>query len=578
MNLLAAYTDDGDRTVHGGPGNSPQTGHHHGAHERVRRGRLGEGNLAGLGHLLRFMLRRDRLWLPIWVIALSALTAYFANAIAVVMDSDSLQAMTAFSKNPVMALITGPGYGLDQVTIPRFIVGMYGVFLMIGAALMSILTVSRHTRAEEQTGRAELVRAGVTGRHTQLIAALALTVFMNLLLSAGMAAAFGFSQAEPDSWSATVLFTVGIGAVGCVFAAVTAVTVQLSAFARAASAMAGAVLALSFVLRGIGDMSHVSGGSLDWLSWLSPLGWSQQTASFTLDRWWPLLYSVGLFAVLVVVAVVLQSRRDLGAGIVAERLGRSQAGPLLSTSFGLALRLQASSLIWWSMSMLVMGVVFGSFTGPMDEGAAGMPPEILSIMGGRSGIVDGYLGYMALYFAIIVAAYAVVAAGGLRSEESSFHTEPVLATAVSRAGWLASWAVVTLFGAGWLMAMAGLGEGVGAAMSMDDWSLLWPTLLGHLAQAPSIWALLGFAYLLYGFAPRLMSLSWNVFGASAVLALFGGLMQLDDAILDLSLFTHIGQYPAQDLSAEAVLWLVGIAVVLVGAGMVGFRRRDLVTA
>ncbi|TNM54150.1 ABC transporter permease [Brevibacterium sediminis] len=534
--------------------------------------------MAGLGHLLKFMLRRDRLWLPIWVLALSALTAYFANAIAVVMDSDSLQAMTAFAKNPVMALITGPGYGLDQVTIPRFIVGMYGVFLMIGAALMSILTISRHTRAEEQTGRAELVRAGVTGRHTQLIAALALTVFMNLLLSAGMAAAFGFSQAEPDSWSATMLFTVGIGAVGCVFAAVTAVTVQLSAFARAASSMAGAVLALSFVLRGIGDMSHVSGGGLDWLSWLSPLGWAQQTAPFTLDRWWPLLYSAGLFTVLVVAAAMLQSRRDLGAGIVAERLGRSQAGPLLSTPLGLALCLQASSLIWWSMSMLVMGVVFGSFTGPMDEGAAGMPPEILSIMGGRSGIVDGYLGYMALYFAIIVAAYAVIAAGGLRSEESSFHTEPVLATAVSRSGWLASWAMVTLVGAGWLMGMAGLGEGVGAAMSMDDWSLVWPTLLGHLAQAPSIWALLGFAYLLYGLAPRLMSLSWIVFGASAVLALFGGLMQLDDAVLDLSLFTHIGQYPAQDLSAEAVLWLAGIAVVLVGAGILGFRRRDLVTA
>ncbi|WP_227492624.1 ABC transporter permease [Brevibacterium sp. CFH 10365] len=578
MNLLAAHTEAGDRPVHGGATTARRSGRHHGAHERERGGRLGESSLAGLGHLLRFMLRRDRLWLPIWVLALSALTAYFANAIAVVMDSDSLQAMTAFAKNPVMALITGPGYGLDQVTIPRFIVGMYGVFLMIGSALMSILTVSRHTRAEEQTGRAELVRAGVTGRHTQLIAALVLTVFMNVLLSAGMAAAFGFSQAEPKSWSATFLFAVGIGAVGCVFAAVAAVTVQLSAFARAASSMAGAVLALGFVIRGIGDMSAVSGGSLDWLSWLSPFGWAQQTAPFTLDRWWPLLYSAGLFAVLLVVAVVLQSRRDLGAGIVAERLGRSQAGPLLATPLGLALRLQASNLIWWSISMLVMGVVFGSFTAAMDEGAAGMPPEILAIMGGRSGIVDGYLGYMALYFAIIVAAYAVIAAGGLRSEESAFHTDPVLATAVSRNGWLASWAAVTLAGAGWLMGTAGLGEGLGAAVSMDDWSLLWPTTLGHLAQTPSIWALLGFAYLLYGFAPRLMSLSWIVFGASAVLALFGGMMQLDDAVLDLSLFTHIGQYPAQDLSAEAVLWFVGIAVVLVGAGTVGFRRRDLVTA
>src|SRR5699024_2506864 len=195
------------------------------------------------------MLRRDRLWLPIWVLSLTALTAYFANAIAVVMDGDSLQAMTVLSKNPVMALITGPGYGLDEATVPRFVVGMYGVFLMIGAALMSILTVSRHTRTEEQTGRAELVRANVTGRHT--------------LLSACMAAAFHFSEAAPEPLSSTLLFTIGIGAAGCVFAAVAAVTAQLSPFARAASGMAGAVLTVSFVIRGIGDMSAVSGGGLE---------------------------------------------------------------------------------------------------------------------------------------------------------------------------------------------------------------------------------------------------------------------------------------------------------------------------
>ena len=578
MNLLAAHTDDEDRPVHGGAATAPRSGRHHGAHEREGGGRLGEGNLAGLGHLLRFMLRRDRLWLPIWVLSLAALTAYFANAIAVVMDGDSLQAMTVLAKNPVMALITGPGYGLDEVTVPRFIVGMYGVFLMLGAALMSILTVSRHTRAEEESGRAELIRAGVTGRHTQLIAALILTVIMNVLLTAAMAAAFQFSQAEPDPLSSTLLFAVSVGVVGCVFAAVTAVTVQLSAFARAASSMAGAVLGLSFVLRGIGDMSDVSGGDLAWLSWLSPLGWSQQTAAFTLDRRWPLLYSVGLFAVLIVAALLLQSRRDLGAGIVAERLGRAHAGSMLSTPLGLALRLQSTNLAWWSFSMLVMGGVFGSFTGAMDESAADMPPEIIAIMGGRSGIVDGYLGYMALYFAIIVAAYAIIAAGGLRTEETAFRTEPVLATAVSRSGWLVSWAGVTLFGSAWLMFMAGIGEGLGAAVSMDDWSLLWPTVVGHLAQAPALWALLGFAYLLYGLAPRLMGLSWVVFAASAVLALFGQLLKLDDAVLDLSLFTHIGQYPAQDLSAEAVLWFVVIAGVLVGAGLVGFRRRDLVTA
>src|SRR5699024_2356886 len=158
----------------------------------------------------------------------------------------------------------------------------------------------------------------------------------------------------------------------------------------------------SFVIRGIGDMLAVSGGGLERLSRFSPLGWAQQTAPLTLDRWRPLLYSAGLFAALVALPLILQSRRDLSVGIVDERPGRAHPRPGLSTPLALAFRLQRTNLMWWSLGVLLMGVVFGSFTGAMDESAADMPEEILQVMGGRSGLVDGYLGYMALYFAMIV--------------------------------------------------------------------------------------------------------------------------------------------------------------------------------
>ena len=283
-------------------------------------------NLSGLGTMLRFMLRRDRLRLPLWVLGLTVMTAYFANAIAVVLEGSSLESMMVFAQNPVMGIITGPGYGFDDITVPRFVVGMYGVFLMLGAALMGILTISRHTRSEEQTGRAELIRANVTGRHTQLIAALVLAVLMSALTSLGMAVAFYFSQAEPRPFSSALLFGVSVGSVGVVFAGVAAVTAQLSAFARACSGIAGAVLAAFFIVRGLGDMSAVQDGDLDWLSWLSPLGWAQQTAPFTLDRWWPLWLSAGFFVLLVALALTLQSRRDLAAGILPDRLGRPDGG------------------------------------------------------------------------------------------------------------------------------------------------------------------------------------------------------------------------------------------------------------
>lgn len=545
-----------------------------GGHSKDRAG----SEMTGLWTLLRLMGRRDRWRAPIWILSLAALTAYFANAIAVIMDEDTLASMVVFAKNPVMGLITGPGYGMDEITIPRFVVGMYGIFLMLGAALMSITTMTRHTRAEEQTGRAELLRANVTGRHTQLLAALALTLVMNLAAGVLMTLTFFFSEANPDPFSSALLFGASISAAGCVFAAITGVTVQLSSFARAASGMAGAVLAAAFVVRGLGDMSAVSGGDLKWLSWLSPLGWSQQTAPYTLDRWTPLLLSVVAIAILIPVSLLLQSRRDLSAGIFADRLGRAHASPVLSTSTGLALRLQRSSLFWWSIGVFAMALVFGSFTGTMRDGAAGMPPEILDLMGGPRGIVDGYMGYMALYFAMIVAAYAIIASSGLRAEETGLRAEPVIATAVGRGRWVMSWTLVTMLGSLWLMALAGVAEGLGAAASTGDWSLMGPAVLGHVAQTASVWALLGLALALYGAAPRLQGLTWIVFVYGAGMALFGQMMDLDDAVLDTSVFVHIGQYPAQDLSAGAVVALTVATAVLLALGVIGFRRRDLITA
>src|SRR5699024_332933 len=111
----------------------------------------------------------------------------------------ALESFADLATNPIMALIGGPGYGFDDITVGRLLVGLYGAYLMIGAALMSILTISRHTRVEEQSGRAELVRAGVVGRHAQLSAALLLTAIMNLTMSLLMAAVFQGSPVEPGS-------------------------------------------------------------------------------------------------------------------------------------------------------------------------------------------------------------------------------------------------------------------------------------------------------------------------------------------------------------------------------------------
>lgn len=541
------------------------------------RGEVRPQPLSGTGTMLRFMLRRDRIRFPAWVLGLSLMLAYFANALGLLLDDEALETFATFSANPVMALIGGPGYGFDDITLGRFLVGVYGAFIMIGAALMGIMTITRHTRVEEQTGRAEMVRANVVGRHAQLAAALILALIMSATMAALMTLTFHSSPAA-GSLNASVLFACSIAAVALVFAGVAAVTVQLSPYSRAASGMAGAVLAVSYMVRGLGDMSFVQGGDLGWLSWLSPLGWSQQTAPLTLDRWWPLTISVGTALLLAAAGFALQSHRDLEAGILPDRLGAAEAPAWLRGSLSLAFRLQRTGLGWWSFALLLGGITFGAFVQPMAENAEGMPEEFLAIFGGAEGMVEGYLGFMGVYMAIMAAVFALLSVQALRGEEQGVRTEPVLAAAVSRSAWLLSWTLVTALGALWLLALAGLGNAIGAGLATGDWALFGDVVLGHVAHAPAIWALLGFAVALYGLAPRLTGLSWAVFGYSAALSLFGDVLQLDEAVLATSVFRHIGQYPAQEISWGAAGWLTAIGVLLVVVGVARFNRRDLITA
>lgn len=537
------------------------------------------GALAGTGTMVRFMLRRDRIRFPAWTLGMAAMMAYFANFLPQAFDDEAaLQGLVDFSTSPIGSLLGGPGFGFDDITLARFLVGQYGLYLIVAAALMSILTISRHTRVEEQTGRAELVRANVVGRHAQLTAALFITVAMNAVMAGLMWLVLISSAMDTEPASAALLFACSIGAAGIAFAGVSAVTVQLSPFSRAASGIAGAVLGAAFVLRGLGDMSAQTDGGLDWLAWLSPVGWSQQTAPYTHNRWAPILLSIGFAIVLAGVGYALQSRRDLGAGMFAARPGSPTAPNWLSTPLTLAFRLQRGSLIGWTIALAVAGLSYGFFTEPLQTGLAGMPDEMLELMGGEGDLTNGYMGLMGLLYGITVAVFAILSVLSLRNEEQSYRTEPVLAAGVSRIAYLVSWTTISALGVAWLLLVAGLTDGLGAAISTGDWGLFGPTLAGHVAHTPAAWFVLGLAVLAYAIYPRLVGLVWLVFAYGFFMSFFGQMLDMPDAANNLSVFMHIGEYPAEDISWTAVGILAVSAMALTAAAAAAFRRRDLTTA
>ncbi|MEU8344315.1 hypothetical protein AB0C74_21660 [Spirillospora sp. NPDC048832] len=531
------------------------------------------GALAGTGTLLRFMLRRDRVRFPAWTLGLALLMGYFTTALgSVYTTTEQLESVSAFSTSPAGAVFGGPGYGYDAITLERFLSGQYGLYLMLGAALMALLTVTRHTRAEERSGRAELVRANVVGRSAQLTAALALTALMcvtTAVLVTAIALAAGYATAG------SAVFGASVGAAGLVFGGIAAIAVQVFAYPRGASGLTGAALGAAFVLRGIGDMSAVQDGAAAWLSWLSPLGWSQQAAPYVLDRWWPLALSTACAAATAAAGYRLSGRRDLDAGLVPPRPGPPRAAAWLRTAPALAFRLQRAAIIGWSAALLVAGAAYGAFAAPMADGLEDAPEDLVAVMGGGDDLVAGYLGVMGLTMAFTVAVFALLAVRSVQGEESAGRTEPVLATAAGRTGWLGGNLAVTALAVPWLLLLAGLGTGAAAAIGTGDAALLWETTLGHLAHTPAVWVLLAAAGLLYGALPRGLPVVWAVLGHGVVAGLFGPVLDLPGAVAAASPFAHVGEYPREDVSAAASGVLVLVAAAFAALALRAFGRRDL---
>lgn len=529
--------------------------------------------LAGTGKLVRFNLRRDRIKLPAWLLGIFVFVFYYGAALPQLYQTEEdLQVITEFTEGAMGAIIAGPGFGLDDPTIESVVAGVYGLYFLLLAALMNILLVSRHTRVEEQTGRSELIRANVVGRHAPLTAALIIAVVANVLLALLVAAAM--AAADLDT-SDALLFGAGIGAVGLVWAGITALTVQVSAFSRAGSGLAGAALGAAYVIRAAGD-TITAGGSL--LSWFSPLAWSQQTRPYADGRWWPLLLSVAFAAGTAAIGYVLSTHRDVGAGLMAPRGGSPTAAAWLRTPLTFAFRLQRAGLIGWAAALAVAAAVYGGLTKPIVDAFEDLPETMVDVMGGDPNrMLDGYVGTMALSFAIVLAIFAILGIQAARGEETKGRAEPVLATATSRSAWLGGHITVIATGVVVLLAVAGLVLGIATAISVGDAAYVWDTTVAHLVYAPALLVLLSIAVLLFGFVPGAVGVTWAVFGFVTIIGFFGPIMDLPQWVHNLSPIEHVARLPLEEFSWTPLVILTALAAGLIALGLYGFGRRDLDT-
>ncbi len=529
------------------------------------------GTFHGTGALLRLALRRDRILLPLWILGFAAMVAFSVTATKDLYPTEQSLVAAADLINATAALIAlyGKIYAATSLGAVSLI-----KMTAFGAALVAILFVFitvRHSRAEEETGRLELVAAGAVGRAAPLTAAVVLGVGASLALgvvtTAGLAAV-GLPM------SGCISFGLGWAMTGMVFTAIAAVAAQITTSARAAISLGLITVGVAYALRAVGDLAAADPGVL---SWLSPIGWSQQIRPFAGDRWWVAAIPLAATVALVAVAFLLRSRRDLGSGFLPDRLG-----PAIGRIDGvpaLAWRLQRGMFTTWLVAAAVMGLVLGSVAHNVS-GFFDSPQmkQYLVLLGGEQGLTDAFLAAEVGLLGAIVAGYAIAATLRMRSEESAGHAELLLSTATTRITWAASHLVLALLGSAAVLLAAGSAIGLAHGLAVGD-----PVgqsvriAAAAAAQIPAVWVMAALAFLLFGWVPLAAPAIWALYVGFIVLGEFGQLWQLPQWVLDVSPFAHSPTLPGGAVEAGQLALLIGAAVVIVVAGAIGWRRRDLGT-
>jgi ABC-2 type transport system permease protein len=526
-------------------------------------------NLVGTGKLVRLILRRDRLLMALWILGLCLVLISFPTSLRDVFPTAAERLQ--YADNAGFVALYGR---LSGASLGEFVTWRAG-FIPVIVGLISLLTVIRHTRVEEETGRRELLGSTVVGRHAGLAAALAATFGANLVLAVLVALGM-ISQHLPATGS--LAFGAELAAAGWVFAAVGGVAAQLTASAVGARGTAISVLGAAYLLRVVGDLSGHAGGGLSWLSWLSPIGWVHRIRPYGGERWWILALAAGLTAVLATAAVALSARRDVGAGLLPTRPGPATAAPALRSPLALAWRLHRGLLAGWTTGFAMLGVVFGALANGIGniEGDNRTVQDIFTRMGGRAGLIDAYLAAIMSILGLIAAAYAIQATLRLRSEETSQRAEPVLATAVGRLQWAGSHLAFSVLGPTAALAAAGLATGLAHGLNTGQVGHQLPRMLGAaIVQLPAVWVLAAIAVALFGLLPRVAPAAWGALAVCLLVLLVGASVRLRQWLLDLSPFTHVPKAPGAAVSATPLVWLVAVAVALAVAGLIGLRQRDI---
>lgn len=513
----------------------------------------------------RLALRRDRVLVPMWfaVLVLACYASAAATPALYKSEAARVSAARAINASPGIVALYGPI--LDVRSTGELAMTKMTVLYSVLVSVMILFIVRRHTRADEESGRAELIGATAVKPHTLLRSTLvygtAISCTLGLLV-ASVNAVGGLplvgSLAFGMAWAGTGTVATGVAGVAC----------QASASPRTCAAIGSGAFGTLFLLRAVGDATSAS-----WLSWLSPYGWNTQLRAYSGTRWWVLALYLASGAVLMLLADLLSRSRDLGAGLLQARPGPAAGSPRLAGASGLGLRIHRPALVTWSLTMFAIGAIFGAITPGFDSFDTADLKEVLSRIGGAGSFREVMVSSIISMFGLIVTCFAVTVIGHAGSDEHAGLSESVLATATSRWRSFATTAAIALGGATLLLLTGGVGIAIG--LQGNSSSSFGEVVAAALAQAPAMWLVAALGLICFALRSSWAVLGWAIIVAFATLGQIGELLDLPGFVTSLSPYTHSPTMPLESFRPLPALVMTAATAAALIAGWSIYNSRDI---
>jgi ABC-2 type transport system permease protein len=594
-----------------------------------------KGNFENTLKLTRFFLKRERINSTVWIIALLAVIVGLVPGLNVIMVGDDMAALVSMMQNPTLVSMVGPAIALINNTYGALYTNFMLVFTALTVGIMNIFLVVRHTRADEEQGRYEVVRSLPTGRLAHLNATLLTAVIVNtvlvVLMGLGMYAAGDASM----GFNGSMLWGAALGATGLVFAAVAALFSQLSSNARGATAYSFIALIIFFFIRAAGDMQMVNAWdasvavgevpAMSIVSLISPLGLVMRTYAYAGDYWWPIFIMLGSAVAVAAVAFRLCAIRDIDQGFIPARPGKREASRMLRAAHGkgLTFKLTRTALIGCIIGMLALGGSYASILGEVDEFVArndmyqglmlyiaGIQIETVEDSSGNFVRIDAHLNGEVIRTStnpdeiVDVLNYAVTRAGftvqdlfasmimnmmalmalvpvilfamRARSEERAIRTELLLAASVSKIKYLAGFAAMAFITAPVMMFVLAVGLYATGVGLFGPEILSFPVMLeAAMVYTPALWVMAGLTILLVGAVPKAAGFIWAYFTFNFLLIFVGRMGEFPGWVLNTAPLGWVPQIPVDETNWGVMIGMTLVAVGLCILGFAFYRKRDI---